>query len=63
MRSWQMLPGDPFDATYVANFIVQAEKDDPALERSLAGLKFSFDVQADPDSREVNCVIRFEKAQ
>jgi outer membrane protein insertion porin family len=63
MRSWQMLPGDPFDATYVSNFIVKAENADPPLQRMLAGLKFSFDVQADPDSREVNCVIRFEKPQ
>jgi outer membrane protein insertion porin family len=63
MRSWKMLPGDIFDESYVSNFIVKAEKDDPVLQRSLAGIKISYDVRADPDSHDVNCVIRFEKRQ
>ena len=29
--------------------------------RSLAGVKATFDVQADPETHQVNCVIRFEK--
>jgi outer membrane protein insertion porin family len=63
MRSWQMLPGDVFDESYVSNFLVKAEKDDPVLQRGLAGIKISYDVRADPDSHDVNCVIRFEKRQ
>ena len=61
MRNWQMLPGDPFDQSYVANFIVNARTSDPVLQRSLAGVKFSFDVRADPASHDVNLVIRLEK--
>lgn len=61
MRSWQMLPGDPFDLTYVSNFIVKAQKDDPALQRTLATVKVTYDVRADPQTRNVNVVIRLEK--
>jgi outer membrane protein assembly factor BamA len=61
MRSWQMLPGDVFDQTYVSNFIVNAQKEDPVLLRSLTGVKYSFDVHADPDSHDVNCVIHLER--
>ena len=61
MRNWQMFPGDPFDQGYVANFVMMAQKADPVLMRSLAGVKATFDVQADPETHQVNCVIRFEK--
>jgi len=62
MRVWQMLPGDPFDESYVAGFIYRAQKEDPVLMRSLAGVKVSYDVLADPQSHEVNCVLHFTKA-
>jgi outer membrane protein assembly factor BamA len=61
MRSWQMLPGDPFDESYVSNFLVKAQKDDPALERTLATVKPTYDVLADPQTHDVNVVIRLEK--
>ena len=61
MRYWQMLPGDPFDEGYVANFLLSAQKADPVLQRSLAGVKSTFDVHADPTTHEVNCVIRLER--
>jgi len=61
MRSWQMMPGDPFDQSYVSNFIENAEKDDPALMRTLVGLKVDYDVRADPQTHGVNCVIRLER--
>jgi len=61
MRNWQMFPGDPFDGGYVGNFVMMAQKADPVLMRSLAGVKATFDVQADPETHQVNCVIRFEK--
>lgn len=61
MKSWQMLPGDPFDETYVANFVSNAQKSDPALLKTLTGVQAKFDVMADPQTREVNVAIRFEK--
>ena len=62
MRSWQMLPGDVFDESYVANFVGNAEKAEPVLMRSLAGVKSIFDVRADPQTHQVNVLIRFERA-
>jgi outer membrane protein insertion porin family len=63
MRVWQMLPGDPFDESYVSNFIYEAQKEDPVLMRSLAGVKVTFNVLADPQTHEVNCVMHFTRAQ
>jgi len=62
MRIWQMLPGEAFDDDYVANFLIRAQKEDPALQRTLAAVKVSYDVLADPVTHEVNCVIRLERA-
>ncbi len=62
MRVWQMLPGDPFDASYVAAFIVKAQKEDPVLMRSLAGVKITYDVRADQQTHDVNCILHFTKA-
>lgn len=61
MRNWQMMPGDPFDESYVSGFILAAQKADPVLMRSLAGVKATYDVRADPQTHEVNCVLRLEK--
>ncbi|MGA2216450.1 MAG: POTRA domain-containing protein [Terracidiphilus sp.] len=58
MRNWQMLPGDPFSESYVANFIATVEKDDPILASTLFGVKINYDVHADPQTHGVNCVIR-----
>jgi outer membrane protein assembly factor BamA len=63
MRVWQMLPGDIFDESYVASFIIKAEKEDPVLMQSLPGVKITYDVLADQQTHEVNCVIHFTKAQ
>jgi len=61
IRNWQMLPGDPFDESYVANFITKVQEHDPVLKRSLAGVKAKFDATADPQSHDVNVVIRLER--
>ena len=61
MRSWQMLPGDPFDENYVSTFLIRVQKDQPALQQALAGIRITYDVHADPQTHEVNCVIRLEK--
>jgi outer membrane protein assembly factor BamA len=61
MRNWQLLPGDPFDDSYVAMFLGNAQRSDPILQRTLATVKASFDVRADPVSHDVNLVIKLEK--
>jgi outer membrane protein assembly factor BamA len=58
---WEMMPGDPFDESYVANFIVKVQQQDPALRQSLAGVKTKFDVTANPNTHDVNVVVRLEK--
>jgi outer membrane protein assembly factor BamA len=61
MRNWQMFPGDPFDESYVSGFIAKAQTSDPVLMRTLAGVKVSYNVQADPMSHDVNLIIRMER--
>ncbi|MGA2807840.1 MAG: POTRA domain-containing protein [Terracidiphilus sp.] len=61
MRVWQMLPGDPFDESYVSSFVFRAQKEDPVLLRSLAGVKVSYESRADQQTHEVNCVIHFTR--
>jgi outer membrane protein assembly factor BamA len=61
MRNWQMMPGDPFDESYVANFIFVAQKSDPVLQRSLAGVKATYDVRADTETHDVNLVIHLQR--
>ena len=61
MRNWQMFPGDPFDETYVSGFIAKAQSSDPVLMRTLAGVKVSYNAQADPATRDVNLLIRLER--
>ena len=61
MRNWTMFPGDPFDETYVSNFILNAQTSDPVLRRTLSGVKVSYDVHADPVSHDVNLLIRLER--
>jgi outer membrane protein assembly factor BamA len=63
MRIWQMLPGDPFDEGYASGFIARLYKEDPALQRTLAGVKVTYDVHADPQTHDVNCVIHFVRMQ
>ena len=58
---WEMMPGDPFDESYVANFIVKVQQQDPALRQSLSGVKTKFDATANPNTHEVNLVIRLER--
>ena len=61
MRYWQMMPGDPFDEEYVAGFFISAQKSDPVLMRTLAGVKPTYTVMADPQTHDVNCVIKLER--
>jgi len=61
IHNWQMLPGDPFDESYVASFVTKAQTQDPALMRSLAGVKVKYYVTADPNTHIVNVAIRLER--
>jgi outer membrane protein assembly factor BamA len=61
MRHWQMMPGDPFDEAYVANFILAAQQNDPALQRALTGIKTNYDMHADQETHEMNLIIHLEK--
>jgi outer membrane protein assembly factor BamA len=61
IHNWEMMPGDPFDESYVAGFIYKVQQQDPVLRRSLAGVKVKFDATANPTTHEVNVVIRLEK--
>jgi outer membrane protein assembly factor BamA len=63
MRNWQMMPGDPFDESYVAAFLMNAQKSDPVLTRTLVGVKPTYTVMADPQTHEVNCVIKLERVR
>jgi outer membrane protein assembly factor BamA len=61
MRYWTMMPGDVFDETYAANFVYKAQQQDPVLQRTLAGVKFSYDARADPNTHQVNLVIHLAR--
>jgi len=61
MRIWQMLPGDPFDESYVSGFVLKAQKEDPILMRSLSGVAASYKISADPETHQVNCILQFVK--
>jgi len=63
MRVWQMLPGDPFDESYLSGFVLRAQKEDPALMRSLSGVAANYKIAADPETHEVSCVLHFTKLQ
>jgi outer membrane protein assembly factor BamA len=61
IHNWEMMPGDAFDESYVANFVIKVQQQDPVLRKSLAGVKVKFDVMANPNTHDVNVVIRLEK--
>jgi outer membrane protein assembly factor BamA len=61
IKNWQLMPGEPFDPNYATNFMLKAQTQDPVLRKSLAGVKGTFDVTADPATHEVNLVVRLER--
>jgi outer membrane protein assembly factor BamA len=61
MRNWQLMPGDPFDQAYVSTFLIKAQLEDPVLRKTLVGVKPTFDVMADPQTHDVNLVIRLNR--
>lgn len=61
IHNWEMMPGDPFDESYVSSFIVKVQQQSPALRQSLLGVKVKFDATANPNTHDVNLVIRLER--
>jgi hypothetical protein len=60
-RSWQMLPGDPFNERYVADYILNSQRGDADLRRALAGMKATYEAHPDSATHEVTLSIRLEK--
>ena len=63
MSTWKMLPGDPFDESYVSGFILSAQEEDPVLMHLLTGIGATYKIVADPATHEVNCVLHFTRLQ
>jgi outer membrane protein assembly factor BamA len=61
MRQWQLMPGDPFDETYLDTFLIRAESQDPVLRRSLTGATSTVETAADPITHDVEVTIKLEK--
>jgi outer membrane protein insertion porin family len=61
IKNWQLLPGDAFNETYVSEFLVTAQQNDPVLRRTLAAVKATYNATADPQTHDVNVVLRLEK--
>ena len=61
-HNWQMMPGDPFNQEYVGDFILKLKEQEPSLRATLSGVKPVFDVMANPETHEVNVVLRLERA-
>ena len=59
---WKMAPGDTFDESYVVGFAARAEKQDRILSKWMQSVVVTFDVKADPDTHQVNCIFHFAKA-
>ena len=61
-RLWKMTPGETFDESYVSGFAARAEKQDRSLAKWMQTVVTTFDVKADPDTHQVNCIFHFAKA-
>ena len=60
MKNWQMLPGDVFNESYVANYVLTAQQNDPVLRRTLANVKTTYNVLADPETHDGKVVLKME---
>jgi outer membrane protein insertion porin family len=61
MRQWQLMPGDVFDQTYLDTFLIKAQRQDPVLRSSLAGVLSTMETSADPTTHDVDVTIKLEK--
>jgi outer membrane protein insertion porin family len=60
--AWKMAPGDVFDESYLSNFAALAQKKDKPMTKWMQTVVTTYDVKADPDTHEVNCIFHFAKA-
>jgi outer membrane protein assembly factor BamA len=61
-NAWKLSAGAVFDEGYVSGFAAQAQKKDKALAKWMQTVVVTFNVKADPDTHEANCVFHFAKA-
>jgi outer membrane protein assembly factor BamA len=61
-RLWKMTPGDAFDESYVSGFAARAQKQDRALSKWMQSVIVTFNLKADTDTHQVNCIFHFAKA-
>ena len=61
-RLWKMVPGQPFDESYVSTFAARAQKQDRTLARWMQTVITSFDVKPDSATHKVDCIFHFAKA-
>ncbi len=61
MRKWQLLPGEPFDETYLNTFILKAQEHDPVMQKSLASVAMKSEITVDPVTHDVSLIIRLER--
>jgi outer membrane protein insertion porin family len=59
--AWKLPAGQNFDESYVAGFAAAAQKKDKTLARWMQTVLTTYDVNPDPDKRQVNCVFHFAK--
>ncbi len=60
--AWKLAPGAAFDASYVSGFAALAQKKDKALAKWMQTVITTYDVKADSDTHQVNCIFHFAKA-
>ena len=61
MRNWSMMPGDPFNEPYAADYLLRLTTADPKLGQALRGAVERMSTTTDPQTHNVNVVIRIEK--
>lgn len=61
MRQWQLMPGEPFDQTYLDAFLTRAESQDPLLRRSLSGMTSTVETSTDPKTHDVDVTFKLQK--
>jgi outer membrane protein assembly factor BamA len=61
MRNWTMMPGDAFDEPFAATYLLRLTAADPKLGQALRGVVEKMTTTEDPQTHDVNVVIRLEK--
>ncbi len=60
--AWKLAPGDVFDESYLSGFSALAQKKDKPLAKWMQTVITTYEVKADPEMHEVNCIFHFAKA-